>query len=125
MKKSKIIIICIVIALFSGIIGFIVGKNINDNKSNIEGIYYSYKWNNRTGVLKILPDGTFNYPSGGTGTWSIKGSTIHLDMNIDQNKIEFYKQYKLGNLVDGKDRHDAELVNDGIILHGVFFQKMN
>ncbi len=142
MKKSNIIMICIIVALVSGIIGYIIGINIksHDNtyvsetanipspsaEEKVVGTYYSTTWNGREGVLTLYIDGTCDYPSGGKGTWSVEDNTIHIDLDISSDMLEFYnKTGQEGGLVNGKNRHDAIIVNSGIILHDKFFQKMN
>ena len=142
MKKLNIIMICIIVALVSGIIGYIIGINMKvDNNTYVSedanipsqsieekvvGTYYTTTWNGHEGVLTLYADGTCDYPTGSKGIWSVEDNTIHLDLDVSLDMLEFYnKNAQESSLINGRDRHDAIIVNSGIILHDKFFQKMN
>lgn len=73
------------------------------------GIYHNYDWNNREATLTLNADGTCRYPGGTKGTWEIVDNTIVMTLSA---------QY-------GESLHIAYIVNNGVILHDHFFQKMN
>ena len=77
-------------------------------------------------VATLYKDGTCDYPTGNNGTWTVEENTIHIDIDFSSALNEFYN--KVGeekSLTSAKDRHDAIIVDNGIILHDKFFQKMN
>lgn len=137
MKKLNVILICIIVALIFGIVGYIIGINMryipkNSSLSNVNieekivGTYYCTTWNGHEAVLTLYKDGTCDYPTGNNGTWTVEKNTIHIDIDFSSALNEFYN--KVGeekSLTSAKDRHDAIIVDNGIILHDKFFQKMN
>ena len=74
MNKTNMILICIIIALISGIIGFVIGMNVKRSNSNIIsvkneeknliGTYKTSSWNGKEAVLVLNEDGTMIYPTG-------------------------------------------------------------
>lgn len=139
MKKINVVLICVIIALITGALGFFLGfysRNFflnNRNKQNsIAGTYHSTNWNGGEGVLILNDDGTCKYPTGNDGTWYSREDKIYINLDYSDVINDFYNQFgeeynpTVENTpVTKDDEYDAIIVDSGIILHNTFFQKMS
>ena len=125
MKKTYIIFLCLIIALVSGVFGFLIGINSNNSKSSnkdeesIVGTYKTNNWNGNEAVLVINEDNTFIHPNGYNGTWSIDGNKILL-------QYDYSYSYADGNIVTNteKNQQEAIIVDKGIMINTHFFEKL-
>lgn len=127
MNKKVIIIICLLIAIISGLIGYIIGDKLSDNQNSnsssnksLVGTYYCQDWNGSTATLVLNEDGTCKYPTGSKGKWKTSENTVEIYL---RNYTAEYSNSN--NDSDYSDKHEATIVNNGIILHDKFFSKMN
>ena len=82
MKKINIVSICVIIALVFGIIGFMIGINVNGiskNESNLVGTYKTNSWNGKEAVLVLQKDKTMIHPMGYNGTWLIDAGKVYIE----------------------------------------------
>lgn len=151
MKKVTVILLCIIVALVSGIIGYIIGINtakpimtVADNITPVEeltpeekcvGTYYCSTWNGSRATLVLNADMTMKYPTGSTGTWSVEGDKIHLYLDGKDVK-EMLSRFGINDVNELNNNrveipqteysgYIATIVNNGVILNDNFFQKMN
>ena len=126
MKKDILWIVIVILALIIGLaLGYILGNNFsckdneslnktpgtnsganNNPASSAVGSYKTESWNGKPSALVLKSDGTCHYPTGNTGTWSQDDSIVLITL-------------------DGNDSvHTAEIVPNGLLLHGHFFEKV-
>lgn len=72
---------------------------------DVVGIYHNLDWNGEEVALFLNSDGTCYYPGGYSGTYECQGNQIIITLSISDNT------------------HTAYVVEEGIILHGHFFEK--
>lgn len=116
MKRTYTILLCLIIALVLGFLGFIIGSNINNSKplskdeKGIVGTYKTNNWNGNEAVLVINEDNTFIHPNGYNGTWSIEGNKILL-------QYDYSYSYADGNIVTNTqtNHQEAIIVDKGIM----------
>ena len=118
MKKSSVVMLCIISLLVGFICGFSISTNINtanttEEKNNVVGAYKTSSWNGKEGSLVFDSDGTCYYPTRDVGTWSVEGDTIYIKLP-DENPNS-PNEYSL---------HTADIVPNGVVLHGQFFEKL-
>lgn len=120
MKKINIILIFVII-LILGIVGFIIGINMNDKATlnNIVGTYRTNTWNGKEAVLVLNEDKTCIYPTGSKGIWSVDNGKIYIE-------IEESYSYADGNLVTkhSKSKIETIIVDKGIMINTHFFEKV-
>ena len=116
MKKPVKIAIAIAIVLSSALIGFLIGNNL---KFHVVGVYHNDSWNGKEASLILNKDGSCEYPSGGDATWK-----------RDENQI-IITVTSTGRIMDGNiqevsttSTHICEIVNNGLVLHGHFFERL-
>ena len=124
MNKTNVILICIVVALLSGIVGFIIGINTKlsfDNSNNdtqltettdsksIVGTYKTNTWNGKEAVLVIKEDGTMIYPTGQRCTWIYENGHLYIPSTTEPGE---------------EKRQELELVDGGIMINTHFFEKV-
>ena len=151
MNKTNVILICVIIALISGIAGYIIGVNVTktapavaENPAPIQeltpeekcvGTYYSSTWNGKNATLVLNADMTMKYPTGDTGTWSVEGDKIHLYLD-GKDMGEMLKRFGINDVNELDSNrveipqvqntgYTATIVNNGVMLNDHFFQKMN
>lgn len=105
-SKTKSIVASMLLAtlLIGFFIGFLVGQNIESTNSAV-GTYKTDSWNGKSAALSLKKDGSCIYPTGETGTWSQDGDKI--------------------TIVLGDYTCTADLVEQGIMLRGKFFEKLD
>lgn len=121
MKKICIILSLIICIILTFIVGVNIGKketNKTSELNNVVGIYHSYSWNNKEATLVINSDGTCKYPTGKKGTWQLKDEVIEINLG----KVDYSEIYNGGTITD--DIHNATIVNNGVLLHSVLFNKI-
>ena len=114
---KKIIFICCIVAIISGIIGFLIGNNRTGN--NLIGTYRTNSWNGKEAVLVLNSDNTFIHPNGNTGTWSIKGNKIYLEYESSYS----YADGNIVTIIENK-KEEATIVDKGIMINTHFFEKV-
>ena len=88
MNKTNMILICIIIALVSGIIGFIIGMNVKESnginsssvkneEQNLVGTYKTNTWNGKEAIIALKSDKTMICPNG-SGTWSFEDGKLYI-----------------------------------------------
>lgn len=107
MKKTKILLICIVSSLLTGIVGYIIGINysdeirLNKQEKNIVGTYKTTTWNGKDAALVLDKDKTCIYPSGSSKcTWKVTDNNVIITINTEEYKesyIEMYLNEKLSS----------------------------
>lgn len=121
MSKTNVILICIIVALVSGIIGFIIGTNtrlsFNNSSSNLQafeeddsakmvGTYKTNTWNGKEGILVLKEDKTAIYPTGQRTYWIYENNHLYLTSET------------------GDNRQELEIVDGGIMINTHFFEKV-
>lgn len=142
MKRTNIILICIIIALVSGIVGFIIGMSvsgnniINLNSVSENDIIGTYKANTleKELVLVLQKDKTIIHPMGYNGTWLIDNEKVYIEFDyidtIAKSVDEYVAEFSEGNnKMPEKNymKHEKQeiiLVEGGLMLNGQFFEKV-
>lgn len=88
LKKSVFAIILVVAVVLAFLLGMLVSKgNQSDNsKASVVGVYKTDSWNGKTGTLVLYEDGTCQYPSGGSATWTLQKNTILITIAAERAK---------------------------------------
>ncbi len=134
MNKTNMILICIIIALISGIIGFIIGINFKGNneinsssvsmkneEKNLVGTYRTNTWNGKEAVIAIKSDKTMICPNG-SGTWSFEDGKLYIeyDFEVPQITEDGRQEYKKSH-----NKQEVTIVESGLMLSGHFFEKLS
>lgn len=138
MKKINIVLICIIIALVSGIIGFVIAMNVNGsfkNESNFVGTYKTNTWNGKEAVLVLQKDKTMIHPMGYNGTWLIEAGKLYIEYDyidtFEQSADEFVASFSEENKQTSEknymkhEKQEITIVEGGLMLSGHFFEKVN
>jgi hypothetical protein len=129
MKKH--IIICIIIALVFGSIGFIIGFNIKDSFSlnkkekDLVGTYRTQDWNGKEGIIVLNKNKTCIHPSGYAGTWYIENGKLYMDVDFptiasNKEKTLYYETFEKTE----KKKIEVLVVEKGLIFSSKFFEKI-
>ena len=134
MNKTNMILICIIIALISGIIGFIIGINFKGNneinsssvsmkneEKNLVGTYKTNAWNGKEAVIALKSDKTMICPNG-SGTWSFEDGKLYIeyDFEVPQITEDGRQEYKKSH-----NKQEVTIVESGLMLSGHFFEKIS
>lgn len=134
MNKTNMILICIIIALISGIIGFIIGINFKGNneinsssvsmkneEKNLVGTYRTNTWNGKEAVIALKSDKTMICPNG-SGTWSFEDGKLYIeyDFEVPQITEDGRQEYKKSH-----NKQEVTIVENGLMLSGHFFEKLS
>jgi hypothetical protein len=134
MNKTNMILICIIIALISGIIGFIIGINFKENneinsssvsmkneEKNLVGTYKTNTWNGKEAVIALKSDKTMICPNG-SGTWSFEDGKLYIeyDFEVPQITEDGRQEYKKSH-----NKQEVTIVESGLMLSGHFFEKLS
>lgn len=134
MNKTNMILICIIIALISGIIGFIIGINFKGNneinsssvsmkneEKNLVGTYRTNTWNGKEAVIALKSDKTMICPNG-SGTWSFEDGKLYIeyDFEVPQITEDGRQEYKKSH-----NKQEVTIVESGWMLSGHFFEKLS
>ena len=134
MNKTNMILICIIIALISGIIGFIIGINFKGNneinsssvsmkneEKNLVGTYRTNTWNGKEAVIALKSDKTMICPNG-SGTWSFEDGKLYIeyDFEVPQITEDGRQEYKKSH-----NKQEVTIVESGLMLSGHFFEKIS
>ena len=134
MNKTNMILICIIIALISGIIGFIIGINFKGNneinsssvsmkneEKNLVGTYKTNTWNGKEAVIALKSDKTMICPNG-SGTWSFEDGKLYIeyDFEVPQITEDGSQEYKKSH-----NKQEVTIVESGLMLSGHFFEKLS
>lgn len=138
MKKINMILICIIISLVSGVIGFLIGMNVNGNsknESNFVGTYKTNAWNGKEAVLVLQKDKTMIHPMGYNGTWLIDAGKLYIEydyidtiaQSVDEMVAEFSRENEQINDKNymKHEKQEITIVEGGLMLSGHFFEKVN
>ena len=129
MKKN--IIICIIIALVFGSIGFIIGFNIkgsfslNKKEKDLVGTYRTQDWNGKEGIIVLNKDKTCIHPLGYTGTWYIEDGKLYMDVDFptieyNKEKTAYYETFEKTE----KKKIEVLVVEKGLMFSSKFFEKI-
>lgn len=134
MSKTNMVLICIIVALVSGIIGFTVGINIKGNniinsssasvkkeENDIIGTYKTSTWNGKEAIIALKSDKTMICPNG-SGTWSFEDDKLYIeyDFEVPQITEEGRQEYKKSH-----NKQEVTIVESGLMLSGHFFEKIS
>lgn len=134
MNKTNMILICVTIALISGIIGFIIGINFKGNNEinsssvsmkneerNLVGTYKTNTWNGKEAVIALKSDKIMICPNG-SGTWSFEDGKLYIeyDFEVPQITEDGRQEYKKSH-----NKQEVTIVESGLMLSGHFFEKIN
>ena len=124
MKKINIVSICVIIALVFGIIGFMIGINVNGiskNESNLVGTYKTNSWNGKEAVIALKSDKTMICPNG-SGTWTFEDGKLYIeyDFEVPQITEDGRQEYKKSH-----NKQEVTIVESGLMLSGHFFEKIS
>ncbi len=121
MKKYIYIGITALLIIASFLVGMFLGKSTKgDLADKIIGVYQTDSWNGEPGVLVLYEDGSCQYPSGGTATWTTDNDVVYITLEsagtIANGTIE---------TIISKSEHEARIVENGLVLHDKFFKKVS
>lgn len=134
MSKTNMVLICIIVALVSGIIGFTVGINIKGNniinsssasvkneENDIIGTYKTNTWNGKEAIIALKSDKTMICPNG-SGTWSFEDDKLYIeyDFEVPQITEDGRQEYKKSH-----NKQEVTIVESGLMLSGHFFEKIS
>ena len=132
MNKTNMILICIIIALVSGIIGFIIGMNVKESnginsssvkneEQNLVGTYKTNTWNRKEAIIALKSDKTMICPNG-NGTWSFEDGKLYIEygLSIPQITEDGHQEYK-----ESQTKQEVTIVENGLMLSGHFFEKLS
>lgn len=134
MNKTNMILICVTIALISGIIGFIIGINFKGNNEinlssvsikneerNLVGTYKTNTWNGKEAVIALKSDKTMICPNG-SGTWTFEDGKLYIeyDFEVPQITEDGRQEYKKSH-----NKQEVTIVESGLMLSGHFFKKIS
>ena len=123
-----------IIALISGIIGFIIGINFKGNneinsssvsmkneEKNLVGTYKTNTWNGKEAVIALKSDKTMICPNG-SGTWSFEDGKLYIeyDFEVPQITEDGRQEYKKSH-----NKQEVTIVESGLMLSGHFFEKLS
>ena len=114
MNKKNITLICIIIALVSWIIGFIIGMNVKENNemtSSLVGTYKTNTWNGKETVIALKNDKTMICPNG-SGTWSFEDGKLYIEygLSIPQITEDGHQEYK-----ESQTKQEVTIVENGLM----------
>lgn len=137
MKKINIVLIFIIIALVSGIIGFLIGINVNGiskKESNLVGTYKTNSWNGKEAVFVLQKDKTIIHPMGYSGIWLIDDGKLYIEydyidtvaQSADEVVAMFSKEKKQTSEKNymKHEKQEITIVEGGLMLSGHFFEKV-
>ena len=137
MKKMNVFLLCIIIALVSGIIGFAIGITINGNsknENNLVGTYKTNSWNGKEAVLVLQKDKTMIHPTGYNGTWLMNEGKLYIEYDyidtVGQSADEMITMFSKENQPTSEknymkhEKQEITIVEGGLILSGHFFEKV-
>lgn len=122
--NKKVILICIIVALVSGIIGLIIGINVNGNNKNeneLVGTYKTNTWNGKEAIISLQKDKTMVCPNG-SGTWIMEDGKLYIEYESNTVPIlseDGYKTYE-----KNKKKQEVLIVENGLMLYDHFFEKV-
>ncbi len=134
MNKTNMILICVTIALISGIIGFIIGINFKGNNEinlssvsikneerNLVGTYKTNTWNGKEAVIALKSDKTMICPNG-SGTWTFEDGKLYIeyDFEVPQITEDGRQEYKKSH-----NKQEVTIVESGLMLSGHFFERIS
>ena len=135
MNKTNIILICIIIALISGVVGFIIGINVNTNlqgNKDFVGTYKTNTWNGKEAIIALQKDKTMICPNG-SGTWTFEDGKLYIEYDYTDSVAimvdEFNKNTEKSQEGD-RDykkhaKHEVIIVENGLMYNGHFFEKVS
>ena len=137
MGKKSVILICVILSIIAGIIGFIVGITLNaKNGKNLVGTYRTNTWNGKEAVIVLQKDKTMIHPMGYKGTWCIDDGKLYIEyeyfdtvaQSADEIVLSFSNESKETNKQKDYTRHvkdEVTIVDSGLMYKGHFFEKLN
>lgn len=138
MNKVNKILICIIIALVSGAIGFMIGINVKGlsiKEKNIVGTYKTGDWNGKEAILVLQKDKTMIHPMGYNGIWFLNDGKLYIEYDYIDTFAQSIDESIAGFSVEDKqaikkdytkhERQEVRIVEGGLMLNGHFFEKVN
>jgi len=124
MNKTNIFLICIIIALISGVVGFIIGINVNTNlqgNKDFVGTYKTNTWNGKEAIIALQKDKTMICPNG-SGIWSFEDGKLYIeyDFEVPQITENGQQEYKKSH-----NKQEVTIVESGLMYNGHFFEKVS
>lgn len=122
MRKINYILLCIIIALITGLLGFLVGINLKDisnldkKELSLLGTYRNNSSNGKESILVLNEDKTCIHFTGNKGIWYIEDQKLYL-------LIERTTTFN-GETTSGTYKQEAEIVDKGIMINNIFFEKL-
>lgn len=134
MNKTNMLLICIIIALVSGIIGFKIGMNVkgnnetnlssvsvNNEEKNLVGTYKTNTWNGKEAVIALMNDKTMICPNG-NGTWSFEDGKLYIEYEFEVPQITEDGRQEYKKILN---KQEVMIVESGLMLSGHFFEKVS
>ena len=119
MKKVVYVCILFIAIVIAFVAGMVVGKG-NNSHDSVVGVYQTDSWNGKIGTLVLYEDGTCQYPSGGSATWKSDGNTIHITLESNYSIQDGSTSEHVST-----SEYEAEIMENGLVLHGAFFEKVS
>ena len=135
MNKINIILICVLIALISGVVGFIVGINVNSNPQGNKDLVGTYKTNTGNGkeaIIALQKDKSMICPNG-SGTWLFEDGKLYIEYDYTDSAAMMVDEFNKNigtNQESNKDykkhaKQEVMVVESGLMYNGHFFEKVN
>ena len=116
MQMKKLLLLILIVAVLCGGLGFALGVQHEQDRyaqalaeryspEHVAGTYHANQWNGAEANIYLHPEGSFVYPGGWTGVWHVDGDRLTLVFDDHTMDVE------------------ATLVDGGVLLRGVFFEK--
>ena len=140
MRNINIILVCMIIALLSGGIGFMIGMNMkanitttsttsnslevqndkNNDEINLVGTYKTNTWNGKEAVLVLNADKTMIHPTGNRGIWLLEDGKLYIEFETEFSTFdESETQTKTT-----KSRQEVTIVDSGLMINTHFFKRI-
>ena len=126
MKNINVILICIIVALVSGIGGFFIGTNVKENittdsleikkdknsdENNLVGTYKTNTWNGKEAVLVLNEDKTMIHPTGSRGTWLLEDGKLYVEFGAETPTFD----ENGAQTNTAKSRQEVTIVDSGLV----------
>ena len=138
MKSKNIFLICIIVALIFGVIGFVIGVNTSkgtNNEKRFVGTYKTNTWNGKEAVLVLQKDKSMIHPMGYKGTWLVENGKLYIEYEyistIAQSADEAAAMFNGESIKKDEsnykkhEKKEVTIVEGGLMLSGHFFEKIN
>lgn len=130
MTKTNIILIFIINALISAIIGFIIGININNTFISNKKLIGTYR--NKEEIIALKKDKSMIFKKG-KGTWSIENGRLYIEYDYIDEALEAIDEFdNMWKNTQNKKKSDYKqhakeeitIVENGLIYNNNFYEKI-